>query len=1303
MKNILKISLHVILFLMTSWISAKSNKTYHATESILASCVRPTASYDMKVNNVRARLYSGGNLFSDAQYITPSNNESPVSGIYAAGVWMGGVDRAKNIKFSGITYMSLGYDFFSGPLDINGTSDGDICRQWDKIFSVKGNNISQHIINYKKALSENQMLKCEDIPKDVLYWPAQGNPYFWEEFGWSLPDQPLAGYWDMNDDGIYDPCDGDYPYVFNYGCEEGYHFEYPIPSEINFFIFNDNAGPQTLSGPRSMQMEFQVNAFAYSTNDELNDMTFYNFKLINKANEDLIDCYFAWWVDPDLGCYQDDYIGCDPDLGMAYIYNEDAFDGNPENSCTGINSYGEKIPLIGFDFIQGPLVSKVFKKDENGNIVYTPKLDMNGDTVLVGDQILYEKVLSDPTPFTGDQDTLVEGQMSSFVYCEAGGLYDGPPATVTPQRGREDGFYNYIRGFWADGTPFTKGGSGYNPGSTDTTKYAFPDAPNDLTGWSMCTAGLPTSDKNMIMPVGPMVLYPGATKYLTMSIFSVFDVRYPCPDITKLKYVNGVAQSLFDGCFDRLPDGPDAPDLTGIGKDRNITIVLSNAKSSNNYNEKFQEALPNIPSVFDNNYKFEGYKIYQVSNQNVRFDQLNDSNYAKLIAQSDLKNEVSDIYNWRYVLNPDTTNGVDPYIWMPELKVTGKNYGLESVFFVNEDQFADTDKSLINGKEYYFCAVAYAHNNWRQFDNIERYGQKLAYLEGRSNFKIYKVIPKLNINNETPQLKVTRISGEGNPHTFLLMEDDMYGKILSPSFDGKIKYKTGYGPLQGKVIDQNKLTSGNIYRLEITGNFSSSANGNTCEYDDNAVWNLTDITNNAVLLEDKPLSYIKEYAVNELGFALTLHQHPEPGNLTYENNGGIGATVEYKNPNGLQWFNAVKDDGEIRSGFPKIRFYDHVRNGFNQDPSASLSKLGDGFFVPLLSTKFQNDENLPFFLSPAARDLMGYMTSAATNSLRYRDLNNVDIVFTSDKSKWSKCIVVETATNDYLDAGFTTIKAKEGDPVTKNFELRASPSKDENGNEIQNSIGFSYFPGYAINVETGKRLNIFFGENSVYSAANASLLDGNIPIGGDMIFNPSSQTVAEEFTLRNSTNGEVIGFTDVRGPVAGGQHYIYITRMEYDGCTEFAERLKRSTSGAGPSIINKAKVAAAITWTSFPILHPSLPMLSIQNGLIPNDLVVRLRVDNPYFESRKYTTARERACDTDGDHPVYEFGFDNDYISKVSNSESALDKIYVSPNPVGIHSSQMALHLYNLPEYAGGKTYKYPRKNKLGCQNFRWK
>ena len=58
-------------------------------------------------------------------------------------------------------------------------------------------------------------------------------------------------------------------------------------------------------------LEIQAQAFAFSTNDEINNMTFYNYKLVNRSHNALNDAYFGVHVDPDLGNYQDDYVGCD--------------------------------------------------------------------------------------------------------------------------------------------------------------------------------------------------------------------------------------------------------------------------------------------------------------------------------------------------------------------------------------------------------------------------------------------------------------------------------------------------------------------------------------------------------------------------------------------------------------------------------------------------------------------------------------------------------------------------------------------------------------------------------------------------------------------------------------------------------------------------------------------------------------------------------------------------------------------------------------------------------------------------------
>jgi hypothetical protein len=1206
--------------------------------SLRAVCVRPVRQIDMQINNVRARLLTGGDVWSEAQYIVPkpAPGQLPVSALYAGGVWIGGVDRAGNIKLSAVTYRSLGFDFFSGPLDLNGTTELEICKDWDRFFTVKGINVLNHYNRVSESIATGVPISCDSIPEDVKFWPGQGNPYWREKFNFNLPDQALGAFWDEDLDGIYDPCQGDFPLIEIRGCEPDNRIEARelVPDEMNFWIYNDNGGPQSLSGPRAIQMEVQVQAFAYATNDEINDMTFYRYKLINKAAEDLVDCYFSMWIDPDLGCYSDDYVGCDVSRSMAYIYNQDAVDGINGTACEGTNTYGTNIPALGMDYFRGPLGPKVFRRDMNGNIV----LDANG-----------KKILDEPRPFTGEQDTLIELGMTSFTYHENGGIGSFPPQTTDPQRGREDGFYNYIRGFWADGTPLTFGGSGFNPGSQDSVRYAFPDDPNNLSGWSMCTANLPFGDRRTMQATGPLLLQPGATNELILGIVFVPDIDYPCPDITRLKFADDIAQALFDNCFD-ITDGPDAPDITAVELDRELIIMFSNEATSNNFNESYAEVDLQAPRDVDNLYRFEGYRLYQLLNASVTAQELSDVTKARQIAQVDLKNNVAEIINWKGEAHPTRPSQI---LWTFTRQVQGENRGLRYSFRVTEDQFASGDRRLVNHKQYHFLCVAYAHNDWQPFDERTGQGQRRSYLEGRGNIggpnkRAYTLVPRPivyeNLNTfygDGPE--VTRLSGEGNPGTFLELAPGMYDLILQKNTGGKILYREGAGPIAAKVVDPLKIKDGK-YRLEVTGAFNN--NRNNCAFGPGTVWKLTDIDNNRVLLQDRPLSFVKEYILNNLGFSITVFEVDEPGTLKTPTNGAIGARLEYESNDKPFWFNGIKDGGRLQNA--TIRPFDFVRDNFNQDPSAALSKMGDGFFVPFFSTRFEIDQDLPFYLSPAARELQAVMTNQSNSSLRYRDLNNVDIVFTSDKTKWSKCIVVETASPDYYNNGIQTIGA------ARNFEVRQTPSIDQNGQPLNDgTLGFSYFPGYAVDVETGKRLNIFFGENSVFNSTNAAILDGQNPIGADLIYNPSSQIGAE-----------------VQGPlgiVAGGQHYIYVTRQEYDECRSMEVRLRR-----GASTLNKIKAPPAITWVAFPMGVNSAPLLPLDKGLIPNDMVVKLRVDNPYGPSRKYTTERERDCETDGDLPVYEFEFRNKESKQLDTQEEyvgALANVNVVPNPYYAYSA----------------------------------
>ena len=155
--------------------------------------------------------------------------------------------------------------------------------------------------------------------------------------------------------------------------------------------------------------------------------------------------------------------------------------------------------------------------------------------------------------------------------------------------------------------------------------------------------------------------------------------------------------------------------------------------------------------------------------------------------------------------------------------------------------------------------------------------------------------------------------------------------------------------------------------------------------------------------------------------------------------------------------------------------------------------------------------------------------------------------------------MVETASSSYTESGaFTTIDG------CKTLETRTSPSIGTDGKPDGTGSGFSYFPGYAVDLETGERLNIFFGENSVYRGANLDFLDllptDKADYCTDMIFNPSSRLFGTGPDNPNDVAFEALT------QVAGGQHNIYVTRQKYDGCEQLSSGLKKGSNSFAKEI-----------------------------------------------------------------------------------------------------------------------------------------
>ncbi|RME99549.1 MAG: hypothetical protein D6772_07565 [Bacteroidetes bacterium] len=1208
------------------------------------NCANAVSQIDQQVNNVRARLTTGGDVWwdgSDGRYVIPKPPPGvpEVSSIFAGAVWIGGFDPGGNLKVAAQTYgRNRGeFDFYPGPLnegDPNypggqdrdprrGTIGADTCAQWDQFFIVEGANIDRHVAMWEAAEAAGESsLDPDDIPDDVKYWPARGNRFFEEEYQFQLPDndQGLAGFWDQNTNGLYEPDLGDYPIIEIRRCLA----EEPksAPDQMIYWVYNDAGNAHRQTGSQTaVQMEIQVQAFAYATNDDINNMTFQRYKLINRAIEDIDSTFFAMWIDPDLGCYDDDFIGCDTLRDLAYVYNADALDGINGTVCAdGVNTYEDEVPILGIDYFQGPLNER---REELG--------------------------------------------LSSFTYYNR---EDPNPGTTDPQTAIE--FYNYISGSWRDGSPFTYGGDGYQDG--EPTRYAFTEPPNDPNGWSMCTAGLPINggDRRTLQASGPFKLEPGAINELIIGVVWVPDQNYPCPAITRLQRADDIAQDLFDACFN-LTRGPDAPDVDWIELDRELVAVFSNdTLTSNNAFEAYAEQGLGFPLGVDDTFRFEGYKLYQFSGPDVSLADVDDPDKVRLVYQVDKKNGIAKIFNWETLSPADGQTPTAEEIFVPKLQVDGADEGIRHTFRITEDQFASGDRRLVNHRPYYFAAVAYAYNNYLEFDptRTEDPGQQFPYLEGDRNIGdegsgFYTVIPRKILDRQLQASYgegpiITRIDGVGTGENFLDVSEETRNEIedliradKSDEFSGEVTYRGGEGPIEVTIYNPLDVIDGEYELTFIDNNLSDDV------VEENARWRLRSLTDASApqIISERPISEVNEQVVREFGFSVLITQVEEPGTAPFEieDNGAIGYEEEYLNPEANPWFFGVPDNTPIQTNNPLIdaNLFNYVLTDasvdrdYELDPNRALTELGTGAFVPYyLANWTPNPLGAPYLTPAWKNNNNNFVRNSSATSLA--TLNNVDIVFTSDKSLWSRCVIVETKNSDYGQE-----YQAEGD--RNQFDLRARPSvsKEDNDKDGLPDVdtnplpgeeeGMGWFPGYAIDVETGQRLNIFFGENSVYNGTYE--IDGEVfgpSNGGDMMFNPNDQF----FFATPSTNFDIFNY-----PV-GGQHYVYVTNTPYDRCAEIRERFGQPTRPT-----RKIAQLANIMWAGLVVLPPGVNMKSYDEGLIPEDLIVKLRVTNPYQV--------EVGTNEFNGYPSYRFKLESKQAQPLDEPAiaEALQQINVVPNP----------------------------------------
>jgi hypothetical protein len=817
-------------------------------------------------------------------------------------------------------------------------------------------------------------------------------------------------------------------------------------------------------------------------------------------------------------------------------------------------------------------------------------------------------------------------------------------------------------------------------GNGTSTRFAYPGMSYDTTGayppyspvdWWESPAN--KEDKRGLHSAGPFSLAPGALNFVTTGVVWERDLinNDLFASVEKVIIADDKAQKLFDNCFQVL-NGPDAPDVTAQELDREVILKLTYGPGSNNVGFSYRERDPLItvspndrdsilnanPDYFD--YKFEGFQIFQLANSDVSISDIYDPTQSRMVAQCDIKNDLTQLINWE--VDPDL-NALVPQ----DMTLQSNNEGIFTSFQITEDQFATGDRTLINHKEYYFTVIAYGQNQYLEFNpTTASGGQKIPFLAGRRNIKTYTVIPH-QIDSEkggTVQVAqygdgpvIKRLDGVGNGGTELELLPEEVDAIMSGNSDGQPSYMGGMGPVAIKVVDPLEVKDG-LYTLTFD---AANATAN---------WEITDGTGAVIAESDTTISFYNEQIIPDLGLSVAVQQAPTPGGDdegSYDN-GVIFSEIIYDDPS-KEWWSGIKDDKSytpynwILAGTNSFPTEEPATLYPDQDGDAKgyFENIVDGTWGPYMYASGNNRVNVNGYPNYG----MGPAVTIGRNLNDAANLHSVDIVFTQDRSKWTRVPVFELAEEVGL--------SEHGD---KKLTQRQDTSWTlNNGNLVQDpnmAPGWSYFPGYAIDVESGKRLSMAFGENSWLPGEN----------GNDMLWNPTDR---EFLPPGNTVNG---------GYVFGGQHYIYVfadedkisgsnVDLSYSGQNinnwPLKDLMEDLVKTGGQGNIAKANFWRACRWIGMPTLRQGLDFDPYTE--LPTETRVRIRMNAAYQNS-------QLADAPNGGLPQFQFNTSNiatkTFIDSVGSS--ALETIRVVPNPYygfsAYEGSQLdnIVKITNLPE-----------------------
>jgi len=365
--------------------------------------------------------------------------------------------------------------------------------------------------------------------KNGVYAVGQLDKHFGDSWqNWIDAVSIGANFYDGDNDGVYNPID-----LNDNGLWDENEDKPEILGDVTAWtVFNDGVVDtlRRFSEVQPLGIEIKQTVFAYKdTTAYLGNVIFvkYNIRNTGIVSSKLENVYFSVATDPDLGNYEDDYLGSDIKLSASYVYN------NKEDK-----DYGADCPSFLIKLLLGPVVYKSGESfiDIDNDDEYNPAID----NVIDSAYILNSR-LNDIITIPGAKNLEVKSIMQ---YLKSHPTLGDPNNSSQLRNLMLGGHLNNGDTIYVSAWTFGNGGYLGEDSLNIPANFMYSGDPEKQSGW-LCINGF---DQRMILSTGPFDLAEGESQ----DIYALYAIGRGETSLNSISVTKEIAQKAEDHFFSNI-------------------------------------------------------------------------------------------------------------------------------------------------------------------------------------------------------------------------------------------------------------------------------------------------------------------------------------------------------------------------------------------------------------------------------------------------------------------------------------------------------------------------------------------------------------------------------------------------------------------------------------------------------------------------------------------------------------------------------------------------------------------------------